>query len=95
MTEKNRKASQALVGPYLPSALEKQGLDFVFYMFTDVRSSTTELMMAGEGAGELVTQAFGAQLQEGVAVLPGVVSRKKQMVPALLGAIKLLPEKKT
>jgi len=94
MTEKNRKASQALVGPYLPSALEKQGLDFVFYMFTDVRSSTTELMMAGEGAGELVAQAFGAQLQNDVAVLPGVVSRKKQMVPALLGAIKLLPEKK-
>ena len=94
MTEKNRKASQALVGPYLPSALEKQGLDFVFYMFTDVRSSTTELMMAGEGAGELVAQAFGAQLQNDVAVLPGVVSRKKQMVPALLGAIKLLPETK-
>ena len=93
MTEKNRKASQALVGPYLPNALEKQGLDFLFYMFTDVRSSTTELLMAGEGAAALVEQAFGVQITDGLAVLPGVVSRKKQMIPALLGAIKLLPEK--
>ena len=87
MTEKNRKASQALVGPYLPNALEKQGLDFLFYMFTDVRSSTTELLMAGEGAAALVEQAFGVQITDGLAVLPGVV------IPALLGAIKLLPEK--
>ena len=93
MTEKNRKASEALVGPYLPNALEKQGLDFLFYMFTDVRSSTTELLMAGEGAAALVEQAFGVQITDGLAVLPGVVSRKKQMIPALLGAIKLLPEK--
>ena len=93
MTEKNRKASQALVGPYLPNALEKQGLDFLFYMFTDVRNSTTELLMAGEGAAALVEQAFGVQITDGLAVLPGVVSRKKQMIPALLGAIKLLPEK--
>ena len=84
MTEKNRKASQALVGPYLPNALEKQGLDFLFYMFTDVRSSTTELLMAGEGAAALVEQAFGVQITDGLAVLPGVVSRKKQMIPALL-----------
>ena len=65
MTEKNRKASQALVGPYLPNALEKQGLDFLFYMFTDVRSSTTELLMAGEGAAALVEQAFGVQITDG------------------------------
>ena len=49
--------------------------------------------MAGEGAAALVEQAFGVQITDGLAVLPGVVSRKKQMIPALLGAIKLLPEK--
>ena len=89
MTEKNRRAAQALVGPYLPQALEKQGLDYIFYMFTDVRNSGTELLMAGAGAEELITKAFEVPVENGVAVLPGVVSRKKQMIPALIKTIKL------
>ena len=44
LTEKNRKASEALIGPYLQTALEKQGLDYIFYMFTDVRNSSTCLL---------------------------------------------------
>ena len=92
MTEKNRKAAQALVGPYLPQALEKQGLDYIFYMFTDVRNSSTELLMAGSGAEALIKTAFDAEVVEGMATLPGVVSRKKQMIPRLISAIKLEQE---
>ncbi len=88
MTEKNRKAAQALVGPYLPEALGKQGLDYIFYMFTDVRNSSTELLMAGAGAEELISKTFQTEIVKGVAVLPGVVSRKKQMIPKLITAIK-------
>lgn len=88
MTEKNRKAARELIGPYLPTALAKQRLDYIFYMFTDVRNSGTELLMVGLGAEELVTKAFGVEIEEGVAVLPGVVSRKKQMIPLLIKAIK-------
>ena len=50
MSEKNRKASQALIAPYLETALKNQDLDFIFYMFTDVVHSTTELMMVGRGS---------------------------------------------
>ena len=89
MMEKNRKAAQGLVGPYLPQALEKQGLDYIFYMFTDVRNSSTELLMAGAGAEELITKTFDVEIVDGVATLPGVVSRKKQMIPALIKTIKL------
>ena len=92
MTEKNRKAAQALVGPYLPQALAKQGLDYIFYMFTDVRNSSTELLMAGSGAEALIKTAFDAEVVEGMATLPGVVSRKKQMIPRLISAIKLEQE---
>ena len=88
MTEKNRKAAQALVGPYLPQALEKQGLDYIFYMFTDVRNSSTELLMAGAGAEELIARTFSTTVEDGVATLPGVVSRKKQMIPALIKVLK-------
>ena len=59
-------------------------------MFTDVRSSSTELLMAGNGADEVAAWAFAAEVQGGAATLPGVVSRKKQMIPALMEAIKQL-----
>ncbi len=88
MTEKNRKAAQALVGPYLPQALAKQDLDYIFYMFTDVRNSSTELLMAGTGAEELIAKTFNTAVEEGKAVLDGVVSRKKQMIPKLINALK-------
>ena len=89
MSEKNRRASQALIAPYLETALKNQDLDFIFYMFTDVVHSTTELMMVGRGSDVLVEKAFQAKVKNGMAILPGVVSRKKQMVPALINAIKL------
>lgn len=88
MSDKNRAAGEKLLRPYLDTALHKQGVDFIFYMFTDVPTSTTELMMVGEGAEELVKRAFDVEVKNGVAVLPGVMSRKKQMIPALLSAIK-------
>ncbi len=88
MSERNRGACQALVGPYLETALAKQRLDYIFYMFTDVPSSTTWLMMAGESAEQLVKRAFHVEVEDGVAVVHGLVSRKKQMVPAILSAMK-------
>ena len=90
MSDKSRRASQELVGPYLETAVNEQGLDYIFYMFTDIRTSTTELLMAGQGAEQVIAQAFDAGVENGMAVLPGVVSRKKQMIPALMRAIKEL-----
>ena len=92
MAEKNRKAAQALIAPYLPTALAKQHLNYIFYMFTDARNSSTELLMAGSGAEALIKTAFDAEVVEGMATLPGVVSRKKQMIPRLISAIKLEQE---
>lgn len=91
MSEKNRKAAEALVGPYLETAREKQGLDFVFYLFTDVRSSSSDLLMAGKDADEVITHAFGVEVADCAAVLPGVVSRKKQFVPKLIDTLKHEP----
>lgn len=88
MAERNLRNSQALIGPYLPVALEKQGLDYIFYMFTDVRGASTELMMAGKGAESLVSRAFHVEVKDGIAVLPGVVSRKKQLLPNIINTIR-------
>ena len=94
MSGKNRKASQRLVGPYLETALHKQRLDYIFYMFTDVRTSATELLMAGPDAEQAVAAAFGVEVKDGMALLPGVVSRKKQVIPALMAALKQLSDER-
>ena len=92
MSDKNRKAAEALVGPYLESAREQQGLDFVFYLFTDVRSASSDLLMAGAGAEQLITHGFQAEVTDGKAELPGILSRKKQFVPRLIDTLKHEPE---
>ena len=91
MSEKNRKAAEALVGPYLETAREKQGLDFVFYLFTDVRSASSDLLMAGKNADTVIAHAFQTEVTDNGAVLPGVLSRKKQFVPALIDTLKHEP----
>ena len=88
MSERNRKDAEALVGPYLKTALKHQGLDYVFYMFTDVRAASSELLICGKGGERVVERAFDVTVENGRATLPGVLSRKKQLVPALIDAMK-------
>ena len=87
MTDKSRAAAEALVGPFLPEAARRESLPLIFYMFTDMKSQSTDLMFCGHNAGEIVRDAFGVEPQDGMAVLPGVVSRKKQLIPPLLAAL--------
>ena len=94
MSGKNRKTSQRLVGPCLETALHQQRLNYIFYMFTDARTSTTEMLMTGTGAEEITARAFRTEIQDGLALLPGVVSRKKQVIPALMGVCKQMIEEK-
>ena len=88
MTEKSRQAAEALVGPYLPEAIGREGLPMVFYMFTDMQRQSTDLMFCGKDADKIVRMAFGVEPEsEGKAILPGVVSRKKQLIPPLMAAL--------
>ena len=92
MTERSRAAAEALVGPYLPDAIGREGLPMIFYMFTDMQKQATDLMFCGHGAEDIVRDAFGAEPQDGKAVLPGVVSRKKQLIPPLMAALQAQQE---
>ena len=84
MTEKNRKAAEALVQPYLAEAAAKSGVEMVFYMATDTLSESTEMFWHGGEAEEYLKKAFHKKAEpEGYFNLPGVVSRKKQVIPPL------------
>ena len=59
-----------------------KGYDMVLMMLTDVLRCGTELVFLGEE--EAVKQAFATgSIVDHHIFLPGVVSRKKQIVPAL------------
>ncbi|MGN0984294.1 MAG: putative manganese-dependent inorganic diphosphatase [Gemmiger sp.] len=87
MTARSRAAAEALVGPYLPKAMSAEGLPMVLYMFTDMKEESTDLMFCGRDADKIIREAFGVEPKDGKAVLPGVVSRKKQLIPPLLAAL--------
>ncbi len=92
MTENSRKAAEALVGPYLPEAAQAEELPLVFYLFTDVKTSSSEVLWYGEDADGIVSRAFDVEPEDGLAKLPGVVSRKKQVIPALMATLQSIQE---
>ena len=87
MSDKAYNEAGDMIQAVLPEEVEKSRSDIIFYMLTSIRDQSTDLIFEGEGADELVETAFGVRPEKGRAVLPGVVSRKKQLVPPLREAI--------
>lgn len=77
------------------NALTEESIDMSFVMLTNILEQSTLLLSVGNSSGALVENAFGvicekelgdgeSRLEDGFSVtLPGVVSRKKQLVPPL------------
>ena len=72
---------------YMESCLASSGLSMLFAMLTNIIEEKTELLYVGKGAQQLVRAAFKIDCGEHSVVLPGVVSRKKQMVVPLVRAM--------
>lgn len=73
--------------PYLEKAYKSKGMDMIFFMLTDIIQESTELLCFGKAADDLVEEAFHSTVRDNSALLPGVVSRKKQLVPSFMMAI--------
>ena len=73
---------------FMESELVSTGLDMIFFMMTDILEESTILLCVGDGALEKVQEASGTE-KEGAAglTMPGVVSRKKQIIPLLIKAL--------
>ncbi len=63
------------------------GLDLFFFVVTDILNNDSTAVAVGQVA-EAAAKAFGAEIVGGRISLPGVVSRKKQIVPVLTEALK-------
>ena len=87
MTRKNLKAAQQLLAPYLPEACGKHNVEDLYMLLTDVPKEESVVICTGRHADEMLRSGFEKEPEEdGSWVLPGVVSRKKQFIPALMSA---------
>ena len=73
--------------PYMEKLLAASGVDMLFMMLTNIIEESTELLFVGQGARAAVANAFEVEPQEHSVVLPGVVSRKKQVIAPLMAAL--------
>ena len=62
-------------------SVEKGELSMMILMLTDVLKEGTQLVYVGDD--EVIHQAFGVSPKENTLFLPGVMSRKKQVIPML------------
>lgn len=63
----------------------KEGYDLFVLLITNILDSNSTAMVCG-GEAAKVEMAFGVKVEDGLAALAGVVSRKKQVVPPLTKA---------
>ena len=87
MTRKNLQAAQALLQPYLEEARNKQNVEDLYMLLTDVPKEESVVICTGRYAAEVLSDGFESQpAADGSWTLPGVVSRKKQFIPAMMSA---------
>lgn len=88
VSKKNRSSAKEMLEGYLNDVLEHEDIDVIFYMLTDILDQSSEVLFAGKKAAELLEGAFGQKTKAGNSVeLSGVVSRKKQFIPAIINML--------
>ena len=87
MTRKNLQAARALLQPYLEEARNKQNVEDLYMLLTDVPKEESVVICTGRYAAEVLSNGFESRpAADGSWTLPGVVSRKKQFIPAMMSA---------
>ena len=71
----------------LAKNVEENNLDLFFFVVTDILNNDSTAVAVGKVA-EASARSFGAEIVNGRIALPGVVSRKKQIVPVLTDGLK-------
>ena len=72
--------------PFMVSECGRHGVTRVYFMLTNIIEESTELLYYGEGSEEMAKTAFNIKPENEAFYLKGIVSRKKQLIPALMEA---------
>lgn len=73
---------QAELETEMQKVIDEKGLDLFMLLITDIVNSNSQVIALGKRA-DLVEKAYSVTLENHTALLQGVVSRKKQVVPIL------------
>lgn len=85
MNKKETEEFKARLITYMENAFPKHKVNMLFFMLTEILDESTQLVFYGEGAKDIVREAFKKEPEEEHCVyLKDVVSRKKQLVPAMI-----------
>ncbi|UCZ54195.1 manganese-dependent inorganic pyrophosphatase [Bacillus shivajii] len=80
-------AQQEEITKAIEKTMKEKGLDLFLFLVTDILENDSHALAVGEPTAA-VEEAFNVQLHDQTAILKGVVSRKKQVVPQLTEAMK-------
>ncbi len=75
---------------YISGEIGHGGVTMIYFMLTNILEESTQLLYYGEGSADLAKEAFHLEPEGDVFVLPGVVSRKKQLIPAMMEAAQVM-----
>jgi len=87
MNEEELEAIKEKLLPYMQKFSRDTGVEMIFFMLTNILDESTELIYCGKDAKGLAEEAFFKEGGENEIHLPGVVSRKKQLIPSFVNAL--------
>jgi len=91
LNEQELEQLQERLQPYLKKVHEMHpDVNMIFFMLTNILTESTLLLCEGSGAEAMIRETFHmeeSKENKGSVELPGVVSRKKQLIPAIVMAL--------
>ena len=87
MSEEELEEIKATVLPEMEKTRQNHSLDMIFFMLTNIITESSELICCGNESREKIIGAYDLEDNAQKLMLKGVVSRKKQLVPALVSAL--------
>lgn len=78
---------QKRIEPKMESMMVDKQVQMLFVMLTDILNEATFLIYRGENAAQIAAKAYKCPLSEEGIMLENVVSRKKQLIPALINTM--------
>lgn len=92
MTKDNMETAKQLLSGYLSEARYKQNVEDLYILLTNIPESASTVLHVGAST-EVALQLGFSDIEpqpDGSVVLPGVISRKKQFIPAIMDAYQKL-----
>ncbi|MCR4841178.1 MAG: putative manganese-dependent inorganic diphosphatase [Lachnospiraceae bacterium] len=87
ISERVLKDIEGKILDYIKTKEKSKNVDILFFLLTDIDKCSTKVLFTGNRAKDIIEEAFNVKTEPNSAFLEGVVSRKKQFIPAVTVAM--------